>query len=130
LPPPREIIDHLNSETLTVAMIESRNAIDKLDEIMKVDGLDCIMIGPDDLSQDLGVPGELNAPVLLEAFEEVFGKCRFANVEFGLSAQSPEMAGRWIEKGARWIPYQNDAAMVMNAARAAVPELLKAGGRA
>lgn len=127
---PREVIDHLNSETLSVAMIETRKAIDNLDDILKVEGLDAIMIGPDDLSQDLGVPGELQAPILLEAYEEVFGKCRAAGVVFGLSAQSPEMAAGWVEKGCKWIPYQNDAAMVLNAARAAVPALRKVAGRA
>jgi 2-keto-3-deoxy-L-rhamnonate aldolase RhmA len=83
---PREIIDHLNSETLTVVMVETRKAIDNLDEMLKVEGLDCIMIGPDDLSQDLGVPGEMQAPILLEAFEEVFAKCKAAGVPYGLSA--------------------------------------------
>jgi 2-keto-3-deoxy-L-rhamnonate aldolase RhmA len=127
---PREIIDHLNAETMTVAMVESRRAIDNLREILEVPGLDCIMVGPDDLSQDLGVPGEMQAPVLLDAFEEIFRRCQDARVPYGLSAQTPEMAQRWIEKGATWVPYQNDAAMVLNAARAAVPQLMQIGGRA
>jgi len=126
---PREIIDHLNAETMTVAMVESRRAIDNLREILEVPGLDCIMIGPDDLSQDLGVPGEMQAPILLDAFEEIFGRCQDARVPYGLSAQTPEMAQRWIDKGATWVPYQNDAAMVLNAARAAVPQLMQIGGR-
>jgi 2-keto-3-deoxy-L-rhamnonate aldolase RhmA len=127
---PREIIDHLNAETMTVAMVESRRAIDNLREILEVPGLDCIMVGPDDLSQDLGVPGEMQAPVLLDAFEEIFRRCQDARVPYGLSAQTPEMAQRWIDKGATWVPYQNDAAMVLNAARAAVPQLMQIGGRA
>jgi 2-keto-3-deoxy-L-rhamnonate aldolase RhmA len=126
---PREMLDHLNRETLSIAMIEARRAIDNLDEMLKVEGLDCIMIGPDDLSQDLGVPGEMQAMILLEAFDEIFGKCRAAGVPYGLSAQSPEMAKTWVSKGCSWIPYQNDAAMVLNAARAAVPQLMEIGGR-
>jgi 2-keto-3-deoxy-L-rhamnonate aldolase RhmA len=126
---PREIIDHLNRETLSVAMIETRTAIDNLAEILKVPGLDCIMIGPDDLSQDLGVPGELQAPILLEAYEEIFARCKAAKVPYGLSAQSPEMAKTWVSKGCTWVPYQNDAAMVLNAARAVVPQLREIGGR-
>lgn len=127
---PREVIDHLNRETLTVMMVETRTSIDNLDEILKVPGLDCVMIGPDDLSQDLGVPGEMQSPVLLEAFEEIFSRCKAHGIPFGLSAQSPEMAANWISKGATWIPYQNDAAMVLNTARAAVPKLREVGGRA
>ena len=103
--------------------------LDNLDAMLGVEGLDCIMVGPDDLSQDLGVPGEMQSPVLLEAFDEIFAACRKRNKPFGLSAQSPEMAAKWYEKGATWIPYQNDAAMVLNAARAAVPQLMEIGGR-
>lgn len=126
---PRKVIDHLNRETMLVAMIETRTAIDNLPEIVAVEGLDCVMVGPDDLSQDLGVPGEMQSPVLLEAFDEIFAVCRERKMPFGLSAQSPEMAERWLQKGATWIPYQNDAAMVMNAARAAVLRLHELGGR-
>lgn len=127
--PAREIIDHLNADTLTVVMVESRTAIDNLDAMLQVEGLDCIMIGPDDLSQDLGVPGEMQSPVLQDAFAEVFGICRNRNVPFGLSCHSPELAEKWFAKGATWMPYQNDAAMVLNAARAAVPKLMEIGGR-
>ena len=127
---PREIIDHLNSDTLTVVMVETRKAIDNLDEMLQVDGLDCIMLGPDDLSQDLGVPGEMQSPVLFEAFEEVFAICRKRNVPYGLSCHSPELAEKWFSKGCTWMPYQNDAAMVLNTARAAVPKLMAIGGRA
>jgi 2-keto-3-deoxy-L-rhamnonate aldolase RhmA len=127
--PPSEVIAHLNRETLTVAMIESRKGLDNLDEILGVEGLDCIMIGPDDLSQDLGVPGDLKAKVLHEAYEHVFALCAKRGVPYGLSAQSPEMAADWFAKGCRWIPYQNDAAMVFNAASAVVPKLRTIGGR-
>jgi len=127
---PRQMLDHLNNETLTVAMVETRKSIDNLGEIIAVEGLNCVMIGPDDLSQDLGVPGEMQAPILLEAYEEIFGICRKHGMPFGLSAQSPDMAANWIAKGALWVPYQNDAAMVLNAARTAVPKLHEVSGRA
>jgi len=127
--PPREIIDHLNSETLIVVMIETRSAMDNLPDILKVEGIDAVMVGPDDLSQDLGIPGDLQNPKMFEAYEEIFAACRAAGVPYGLSAQSPEMAGRWLEMGAQWIPYQNDAAMVLNTARAAVPQLMSLAGR-
>lgn len=127
--PPQQVIAHLNRETLTVAMVETRKSIDNLDDILRVEGLDCIMIGPDDLSQDLGVPGDMQSPLLNEAYEEIFALCARHGVPCGLSAQSPEMAATWIAKGCMWIPYQNDAAMVFNTARAAVPQLHKIGGR-
>jgi 2-keto-3-deoxy-L-rhamnonate aldolase RhmA len=125
-----EILAHVNAETALVIMIESQNAIGNLDEILTVKGVDAVMIGPDDLSQDLGIPGEMQHPELHAAYDRVFDICRRHGVPYGLSAQSPEMAKAWLDKGARWIPYQNDAAMVLNAARAAVPKLMELGGRA
>jgi 2-keto-3-deoxy-L-rhamnonate aldolase RhmA len=127
---PAEIIAHLNADTLTVAMVETRKAIDNLQSILAVEGVDCVMVGPDDLSQDLGIPGAMQHPKLMEAFEEIFEACRQRGVPFGLSCHSPELAEKWFAKGATWLPYQNDAAMVLNAARAIVPKLMAIGGRA
>ena len=127
---PGQMIAHLNAETLSIIMIESVRAIENLDEILAVPDIDCVMIGPDDLSQDMGIPGELQNPKLLEIYDRIFEVCNKRQMPCGLSAQSPEMAQSWISKGARWVPYQNDAAMVFNAARAIVPKLMEIGGRA
>lgn len=126
---PKQMLAHLNSETMLIIMVESQKAIANLDAILKTGAVDCVMIGPDDLSQDLGIPAEMQNPILHAAYEKIFSICRANGVPYGLSAQSPEMAADWVAKGCTWIPYQNDAAMVLNAARAAVPKLMKAGGR-
>ncbi|RAI45246.1 HpcH/HpaI aldolase family protein [Rhodoplanes roseus] len=126
---PKQMLAHLNSETMLVVMVESQKAIANLDAILKTGAVDCVMIGPDDLSQDLGIPAEMQNPILHQAYETIFSICRANGVPYGLSAQTPEMAEGWVEKGCTWIPYQNDAAMVLNAARAVVPKLMKAGGR-
>lgn len=126
---PAEIIAHLNSQTMTVIMVETQKAIANLDAICKVDGVDAVMIGPDDLSQDLGIPGEMANPKLLEAFDRVFAICKANGMPYGLSCHSPDMAKKFVDKGCTWLPYSNDAAMVLNAARAVVPQLMKIGGR-
>lgn len=126
---PADIIAHVNAHTMLIIMVETQRSIDNLDAILAVKGVDGVMIGPDDLSQDLGVPGEMQHPKLHAAYEQVFEICRKHKMPFGLSAQNPEMAQRWVDKGAQWIPYQNDAAMVYNTAMAAVPKLREIGGR-
>ena len=127
---PAETIAHLNEQTLTVVMVETQRSIDNLAGICAVDGVDAVMIGPDDLSQDLGVAGEMGNSKLLDAYEKIFEICKTAGTPYGLSSHNPDMTRKWIEKGCTWLPYSNDAAMVLNAARAAVPELMKIGGRA
>lgn len=126
---PGEIISHLNENTLTVVMIESRKGIENLDSICKVEGVDAIMVGPDDLSQDLGVPGEMTHPKLVEAIDNIFSIAKTNNVVYGLSCHSPEQAQARVAAGCTWLPYSNDAAMILNASRDIVPKLMEIGGR-
>ena len=126
---PGEIIAHLNENTLTVVMIETCQGIDNLDDICKVEGVDAIMVGPDDLSQDLGVPGEMSHPKLIEAIDRIFSIAKANNVAYGTSCHSTEQAEARVAAGCRWLPYSNDAAMILNTARDIVPKLMKIGGR-
>ena len=126
---PAETIAHLNAHTILVAMIETQNGLDNLEAICGVDGVDAIMLGPDDLSQDLGVPGQLRHEKMLSAMEQLVSTCRPLGMPCGFSAQTPEFAQEWIAKGIRWVPFQNDAAMVFNTSHAAVPRLMEIAGR-
>jgi len=126
---PGEIISHLNKNTLTVVMIESRKGIENLDSICKVEGVDAIMVGPDDLSQDLGVPGEMTHPKLVEAIDKIFSIAKTNNVAYGLSCHSPEQAQARVAAGCTCLPYSNDAAMILNTSRDIVPKLMEIGGR-
>ena len=126
---PAEVTKHVNENTMLVAMVETQVSIDNLDAICKVDGLDAVFIGPDDLSQDLGIPGQLSHPKMVEATEKIFSICKANGVAFGSSVQNFEMAEKRVAQGATWMPYQNDAAMVFNAASTAAPKLMEIGGR-
>lgn len=112
---PAEQIAVLNSETLTIAMVETQTSLDALPEICAVEGLDAVMIGPDDLSQDLGVPGQLKHPKMEAATERVIAVCEEAGVPWGFSCQDIPTAQRWLDRGIRWVPFANDAAILFNA---------------
>ena len=127
---PDEIIAHVNENTLTVVMIESRKGIENLDSICKVEGVDAIMVGPDDLSQDLGVPGEMTHPTLTAAIDEIFSIAGANHIAYGLSCHSPEQVKARVAAGCTWLPYSNDAAMILNTSRDIVPKLMEIGGRA
>lgn len=124
-----DTIRSVNEQTLTIAMIESQKGLDNLEDICSVPGLDVIIIGPDDLSQDLGVPGQLDHPLVETAREQVVETCVRLGVACGFSCHSTEMASKWIERGVTFIPYSNDAAMVFNAAKEMAPKLKSLGGR-
>lgn len=65
------IMEHANANVMTIAQIETKSAIENIDEIVTVEGLDALLIGPNDLSIALGVPGDLTNPILLDAIAKV-----------------------------------------------------------
>ena len=64
-----------NQETILFVQIETREAIDNIDEILAIPGVDVAFVGPNDLSIALGVPGQLDAPEMRDALNEVVGAC-------------------------------------------------------
>lgn len=66
----------MNDATLLILMVESRAAIDNIEAIAAVPGVDVVHIGTNDLSTDLGHPGELTHPEVLAAIERVVAACR------------------------------------------------------
>ena len=64
-------LERANDEVLGIVQIESARAVANAEEIAAVDGVDVLFVGPRDLSHDLGVPGQVTAPVFVEALEQV-----------------------------------------------------------
>src|SRR5690606_25241668 len=62
---------HLNDETLVIIHIETAEAVDHIDEYLAIDDLDVLFIGPSDLSQSYGVPGQQNHPDVQAAMQRV-----------------------------------------------------------
>ncbi|WP_158294223.1 HpcH/HpaI aldolase/citrate lyase family protein [Kribbella sp. VKM Ac-2568] len=95
----------VDDATLIVAMIESREALDRIDEIAAVDGIDVLMIGANDLTADLGVPGEYGGDLAQAAFRRVIGAAesagRFAGVG-GVPVESGNLHDL-IQAGARFV---------------------------
>ncbi|MBV9599074.1 MAG: siderophore biosynthesis protein SbnG [Chloroflexi bacterium] len=73
----REAVEAANAESLVVAQIEDRQGIEHIEEIVQVPGLDVLSVGPSDLSQSYGLPGQYDHPVIKEALD------RFHRVAFG-----------------------------------------------
>jgi len=64
-----------NDDILVIAMIESKEAVENIDEILSVDGIDGVFIGPYDMSGSYGIPGQVDAPCMKKAFEKVAKSC-------------------------------------------------------
>lgn len=82
--PSRKLMDEGNRKTLAIAMIESAKGIENIDAFVKVPGLDGILIGCVDLSVDLDVIGNPEAPAMVQALETIGRAVDAAGLYFGL----------------------------------------------
>ncbi|HID94979.1 MAG TPA: aldolase [Candidatus Latescibacteria bacterium] len=118
--PLKELIQRLNEESLIVVQIESKKAIEEIDDLLSVKGVDVAVIGPNDLSISLGIPGETNHPLMTEYIERMVEGCRNRGVVSGIHLRDTESLRRWEEKGMRFLIYSSDSRMLMSRASEAV----------
>ena len=115
--------DRQNEETMTVVHIEGRRGLDNLESIMTVDGIDVLFLGPYDISQSLGVPGDVRNPIVETALREATDKARSQGRAVGSYAKDIEM-GKWlIDLGIQYIAINVDATIYMQACESIVREL-------
>ena len=96
------------NNALIIIQLEGEEAINNIDEILDVEGFDIIFIGPYDLSQSLGVPGEVDHPLVVEKMEQIIKKCNERGITVGNFTNSKEDAARWIKLGIRYVSYSVD----------------------
>ncbi len=114
-----------NDENLIVAQIETRTALDNLDGILNVKGIDVAFVGPSDLTMQLGLIDDRSNPRVAEAMELVVRACREHGKVAGVMASSVEEARKAVERGFGFISLASDLRYLTYGAR----EFLKAAGR-
>lgn len=118
-----EIIEHQNRNTLAVVQFESVTAVEKADELLAIPGLDVIMVGPADLSISLGIPGELEHPLLISTVESLVEKCKRHGVVPGIQTRSVAMAKAWAERGMRFVGASAEHGLLLEKAKESVAAL-------
>jgi 4-hydroxy-2-oxoheptanedioate aldolase len=97
-----EYVQRANRETLVVIQVETQDAVDAIDDYLAIDGIDVLFLGPTDLSQSLGHPGELDHPDVLAAMDRVADAVVGSGITLGIYAGSVDMTKRWLDRGARY----------------------------
>jgi len=123
---PTDYLRQANEETLIAVQAETPQAIQNLEEIVAVPGIDVVFIGPFDLSVSLGIPGEVNHPREIEAIDKVIEISRRRGVGVGIQLFDVPSIQSWVRKGMRMISYNSDSAILAKAAAAGVAEIRKA----
>ncbi len=118
-----EYTQHANEETLVVVQIESKQAIEDIDNMVSVPGVDAAFIGPADLSQSYGMPGRSEDPVIMEGLMKFIAACNKHGVAPGIHVYNMEKAKWWIDQGMRFIAFGNDISMIVDTGRAHTAEL-------
>lgn len=119
----KDYFDKANKDTMVIVHIEGQEGIDNIDEILEVEGIDIIFIGPYDLSQSLGLPGEVNNPLVEEKMREVIEKSMRKGKWVGTFVDNISGAYKWKELGVKYISYAVDVGIIYEAAKNIVSEL-------
>ncbi len=117
--PVREILDAMNRETFLIVQIETREALEKIDELLAVPGLDAALVGPTDLSVALGVPGRMDDPVLVTAIETVLRTCQARKVVPAIHTNDVAMTAHWARQGMRLVSISSEVGLLMSGVREA-----------
>jgi 2-keto-3-deoxy-L-rhamnonate aldolase RhmA len=108
-------------KVMRIPMIEERIAVDNADEILAVEGVDGVFIGPGDLSMTMGM--KMADAEVRSAIEEVLKKAKAAQVPVGTVASDAGGARRLIEKGYDFILVSNDTGMLAKTAMSLIDEI-------
>lgn len=110
---------HANDTIVRFAMIETAQALDNLDEILSVEGLDAVYIGPSDLSLSLGcrpVFDDVDPPVQ-QAIEHILSRATAHGLKAGIHNGTPEGALRRSALGFRFVTVSSDARLIASGAQ-------------
>ena len=114
----RDYLAKRNSNNVCLIGIESLPALNNLPNILEVDGIDGIFVGPNDMSTSLGIPDQTDHPEYEEALRKVIALCSAKNVPVLIHHQSVELTQKWLREGARFVLYSSDRRSLHNAFRA------------
>ena len=105
---------HANKTIVTFAMIETAQALDNLDDILSVEGLDAIYIGPSDLSLSLGCKPVFDDvdPKAAQAIEHILARAKAHGVVAGIHNGVPRVAKARVQMGFRFVTLSSDARMM------------------
>ena len=119
-----------NDEILVIPMIETKQALDNLEAILDVKGVDGIYVGPSDLAFSMGKTPKLDHedPEILKIYERLIAECSKRGIYAGIHCGTAEYSARMIKMGFRLTTIANDSGLMAKAALEAVADVWKEVG--
>ena len=115
--PIADVASTINKNMLIVIMLESPEAIDNVDSIAAIDGVDVILIGTNDLCMEMGIPGDYSNPKVKDAYIKVIEACKKYGKTPGMGGvYNEELMSEYIKMGMRFILSGSDLSFMMQSA--------------
>ena len=114
---------HANRENLVIVQIEQREAIEDIDNLFSVPGVDVALIGPVDLSVSLGITLDYSNPVFINAVQLVVDTCKRHHLVSGIHTRNLNALADWHQKGMQMLCSSSDLDMLNESCNANVQAL-------
>lgn len=99
---PGKLVDYIkkaNERTMLFLQIESQEGSDNLDQMLDLEGIDGVFVGPNDMACDLGHTGNFNTPDMEKCIEQTVAACKKHGIPCGIVASDAEYLHHWYNKG-------------------------------
>ena len=98
---PADVLANANDETMLIIQMESAEAYENIDETLKIEDFEALLVGPSDLSASLGVPGQIHHAKVENAMQDVAQKIKGTGKALATTFADVEDCRRWIGEGYR-----------------------------
>jgi len=118
-----EYLRRANDETVVVIQAEHIQAVENIEAILDVEGIDAVLVGPYDLSASMGLTGQVDSPPVQAAIARVRAACQARGVPLGIFAVDAQRARAYAKEGFTLLAGGSDTLMLIEASRAALRTL-------
>lgn len=115
----------VNTNTLVIPMVETLEAVECVEELAAVDGVDSLLIGTNDMTAEMGIPGEYDHPRLLEVYEKTINACKKHGKWVGIGGLHSrlDLVEKFCGMGARWVMAATDGPLLLGGATKRAQEM-------
>lgn len=115
--------DECNKEQVVIMLIEGKGGLEAFDDIIALDGVDCVFFGPCDMAVSLGHPGEDDHPDVINGITGMINKARANGVYSGMMGFDGKDSRYWLDKGADYVCALSDVGLFYEVCKKTVDEI-------
>jgi 2-keto-3-deoxy-L-rhamnonate aldolase RhmA len=93
-----------NEDVVTILLLEGKEAIDNISQLVTIPNIDVLMMGVWDLSSSLGIPGQVDSPLVMEKLEFIMKAARARGINLGTLWLDSAEAKKWAAMGIKFLP--------------------------